>query len=523
VVGSVHYFSPEHAKGVHVSEQSDLYSLGVVLYQMVTGTLPFTGESPISVALMHIQNLFTDPRVINPLIPQSLENVILKSLRKRPEERYKTANEMFQDLENCLSSSRVNESKIVFSEDTDDIDQTRVIPAIKDELQFGPNGEILDIPKKIPFKREPKIDTIANTNQSEKNVDNGIIDDEEEERGWLKPTIWIATILVSLVIMWFGFQQIRSFFIIDEVTVPDVVSLSVDDAERKLRELKLIPKIEMVYDPEVDKDVVVSQKPIGTNVAINTIIYLDVSQGARIVAMENYVKNKVDAVKLVLERKYGISEENKNLKIEEKESDQPVGTIVEQSPIADADLEVGKTKVVLYVSKGLPTVLVPNLKGITKDEAVSRLLKSNLKVGAAGVIEQPNYTFDKGIVFEQSPLADTEVDKNSEVKIFVSSGYPNDTRVELVELVVSPATAGKTSDVKIVYSDARGDNIVWGTRTISQNTVFPVKIVMSPSKNGLIEIFRDQQMIDGREVFYNKGDEPLPTVDELLNEDSSSE
>lgn len=130
VVGSVHYFSPEHAKGVVTGEKSDLYSLGIVLYQMLTARLPFLGESPISVALKHLQEEFEEPREVNPLIPQSVENIILKSMRKNPQERYQSAKEMLQDLETCLLPERRNEPKIEF-DDMDDEDRTRVIPAIK--------------------------------------------------------------------------------------------------------------------------------------------------------------------------------------------------------------------------------------------------------------------------------------------------------------------------------------------------------------------------------------------------------
>ncbi|MED5020205.1 Stk1 family PASTA domain-containing Ser/Thr kinase, partial [Paenibacillus chibensis] len=135
VVGSVHYFSPEHAKGVVTGEKSDLYSLGIVLYQMLTAQLPFLGESPISVALKHLQEEFEEPRKMNPLIPQSVENIILKSMRKNPQERYQSAKEMLHDLDTCLLPERRNERKMNFM-DLDDEDRTRVIPAIKPQ-QIG--------------------------------------------------------------------------------------------------------------------------------------------------------------------------------------------------------------------------------------------------------------------------------------------------------------------------------------------------------------------------------------------------
>ncbi|HZG76984.1 MAG TPA: Stk1 family PASTA domain-containing Ser/Thr kinase, partial [Paenibacillus sp.] len=136
VIGSVHYFSPEHAKGVTAGEKSDLYSLGIVLYQMLTARLPFIGESPISVALKHLQEPVEDPRVVNPMIPQSVENVILKSLRKRPEERYVSAGEMLRDLESCLAPERRGEPKWTYaSDDEDDAEATRVIPAIRGDMR----------------------------------------------------------------------------------------------------------------------------------------------------------------------------------------------------------------------------------------------------------------------------------------------------------------------------------------------------------------------------------------------------
>src|SRR5690606_22495366 len=128
-VGSVHYFSPEHAKGVATGEKSDIYSLGIVLYQMVTGRLPFLGESPISVALKHLQEPFEAPRRVNPLIPQSLENIIVRAMRKDPRERYQTAREMREDLETCLRPVRLHEAPLEFVDE--EAETTRVMPAIR--------------------------------------------------------------------------------------------------------------------------------------------------------------------------------------------------------------------------------------------------------------------------------------------------------------------------------------------------------------------------------------------------------
>src|SRR5690606_11361267 len=112
-------FSPEHAKGVNTGEKSDLYSLGIVLYQMVTGNLPFFGESPISIALKHLQDHFEEPRVVNSHIPQSVENIILKSMRKIPNDLYESARAMIADLETCLLPHRLYTQNIKFNDAVD--------------------------------------------------------------------------------------------------------------------------------------------------------------------------------------------------------------------------------------------------------------------------------------------------------------------------------------------------------------------------------------------------------------------
>ena len=134
MLGSVHYFSPEQARGGITGEKSDLYSLGIVLYEMVTGELPFSGDSPISVALKHLQEPLPEPRTVNPAIPQSVENVIFKALVKDPFLRYSSAREMLEDLETCLFPERLHEDKLIFPEDDE---MTRVVPIITPEMMEG--------------------------------------------------------------------------------------------------------------------------------------------------------------------------------------------------------------------------------------------------------------------------------------------------------------------------------------------------------------------------------------------------
>lgn len=133
VIGSVHYFSPEQARGGVTGEKSDIYSLGIVLYEMVTGKLPYSGDSPISVALKHLQENFTTPRLLNPSIPQSVENIIIRSLAKDPMKRYASARELISDLDTCLDPRRVKEEKFII-EESEDEEATKIVPAITEDM-----------------------------------------------------------------------------------------------------------------------------------------------------------------------------------------------------------------------------------------------------------------------------------------------------------------------------------------------------------------------------------------------------
>ncbi len=261
VVGSVHYFSPEHAKGTPTGEQSDLYSLGIVMYQMLTGRLPFLGESPISVALKHLQEDVEEPRKVNPLIPQSVENVILRAMRKSTTERYRSAKEMLGDLESCLLPHRRNEPKVNFLDDDElDEERTRVMPALRPD-QF----------------------TIDRSSLQAAEDDE---DDEEEpaaprkKKRWVKPLVIILVLLAVLGGMWYAVGVVKAKVMIERVDVPTVVGLQLVQAQQMLHDAKLESEFEYVKDDKNSpKDTVVRQSHSDMKVNVGSKITLYVSQG----------------------------------------------------------------------------------------------------------------------------------------------------------------------------------------------------------------------------------------------------
>ncbi|WP_199617846.1 Stk1 family PASTA domain-containing Ser/Thr kinase [Paenibacillus alkalitolerans] len=476
VIGSVHYFSPEHAKGVSAGEKSDLYSLGIVLYQMLTGKLPFLGESPISVALKHLQEDVEEPRAVNPMIPQSVENIILKAMRKSPEERYSTAGEMLRDLETCLSPQRLNEPKWTYSSDGDDEEATRVMPALRVDGQSGA-GDELRASADAPVWRNGKYE-----------------DPEEEKRSnpWIKPIIWFAVLLVMLGGAWYGVKALQEILIIPEVTVPDVTGWPLEDAKERLEEVGLVVAQPIAEEPSRDvalNHVIRQDKKDPDTAKVNTTIRLVVSTGIEMVTIPPLEgKTKSEAVTALTD--LGIPE--LNIETKEEFDDRPAGEVIEQFPSANDSVDPMTDSVTLKISKGPDTVPMPDLIGKTVDEAEALLEKEGLTLKKENIVEEPAY-YPAGKVYEQFPYKPGNPVKppGEEIMIYVSTGLPDEARVTTYKVTVGPRQEGAESEIRIVVSDAMGDRKEAAKRKVKQQETFSFDVVTSPSKNAVIEVFQD--------------------------------
>ncbi|MGN8227047.1 Stk1 family PASTA domain-containing Ser/Thr kinase [Paenibacillus polymyxa] len=480
VVGSVHYFSPEHAKGVVTGEKSDLYSLGIVLYQMLTAQLPFLGESPISVALKHLQEEFEEPRKINPLIPQSVENVILKSMRKNPEERYQSADEMLKDLETCLLPGRRNESKLEFTH-LDDEDQTRVIPAIKPQ-QLGMSSSGDDVP--------------AQSRESEQ-----LPSKQSSKKNRKKAILWVTLVLVLLLCMGGVVYYVQSVLVVPEVKVPGVLTQTEDQAKVNLSKAGLLIEepIQHEYKEGIAPGVVFYQSyPADSLVKEGTKISLKVGIAKPLTPMPDVKGQSYEnAVKLLT------AQQIKETQIQQNEqfSDQAAGTVLSQTPAANEPFDKDSVQVVLTVSKGADTVKMPSLVGKTQSQAENEVKKAGLKVGS--IKEEFSYEQEKGRVTKQWPSeAGSELPPNTEITIYVSTGYPPEAITLAFNVPVAPKEEGKNSKIRITYTDARGENQEWGSRTINTTQVFTINLLMAPNKDSVVSVFRDGDFIDTYPVSY---------------------
>lgn len=500
VVGSVHYFSPEHAKGIVTGEKSDLYSLGIVLYQMLTGQLPFLGESPISVALKHLQEEFDEPRKFNPLIPQSVENVILKSMRKNPQERYQSAKEMQNDLETCLMPERRNENKIDFP-DEDDVDQTRVMPAIKPE------------PRGITSTGAAPVMEADEENHKGK----------PKTKNWKKPTLLISLTVLILIAMVGVVWYVKGMLVVPEVKVPNVVNQTEEKARQMLQDEGLVVSDDVIrqYKEGIDPGIVFEQsRNEGDVVKEGSEIQLSVGAEKELTKMISVEGDSYeDAVKDLTN--LGISEDRIKRK-DEYSNDVASGLVISQTPGADQEFDPEQTEIVLTVSKGAETVKMPDLKNHTRNEAEQLIKSAGLVL--AQVQEESSYTVERGKVTQQWPVeAGADVKPGDKITIFVSTGYPPEALEYSFNINVSPKEEGKNSKIRITFEDARGKNQEWGTRTIKQsNQALTIPLVLAPNENGAVSVYRDGQFLDTYVVTYaeaKNGTVVVPSIEpEISNQ-----
>lgn len=381
VIGSVHYFSPEQARGGYVDEKSDIYSLGVTMYEMVTGKLPFSGDAPITVALKHLKEEVIPPSLINESISKGLENIILKSMQKDKSKRYNSALSLYNDLDKALKDPTDN---IVNLEE--DESPTRVIPPIDniDAIQDKP----------IRRKKATSRTTLF---------------------------IGIASALVFSIILVIGifYNVFKEKFIVKELEVPNVSNISYNEAVGRLKDKGFIniEKKSEQFSNEVARGYIVGQSPEAGEIVKETFtVGLVVSKGPKKTSVPNLVHEELAEAKLKLE--------NANLELGKtryKYDDLPIGIIIDQYPKA-GDTVKENSKVDLVVSEGreIKTVYMPNLKGKSIDEARQSVKVLGLII--KGVDSKYDDEIPKDIVISQSIAPGTEIKENSVFSLVVSKG-----------------------------------------------------------------------------------------------------
>jgi beta-lactam-binding protein with PASTA domain len=440
---------------------------------MVTGQVPFSGDSPISVALKHLQDDIVHPTELNANIAQSIENIILRALFKDPLLRYQSAKAMKRDLATSLDPSRRNEPKLMIPDQGEDAESTKVIPAITQEMlnNLAPDDEFAQ--EGFRSARNRRI---------------------QRPNHWLKPVGWLAFLSLVFVLGVFGFNYILSIFYVPEVTTPRVENMRVEEAIKVLEEKELRVLKEEKYSDDVPVDMVIKQSPPpGMRVKKNSEITIHVSRGAQQIAMPTLIGLPRRHIDLQLAKFNKVT-------VETQPSDEfAEGTVTDQDPAPGTLVTPANVPVLITVSGGRKTVEMPNLIGLTQAQAEVLLMKNGLKRGK--IKQEPSY-MEKGVVFRQYPYSPgSQAAPGAEVELGISSGYPQDARI-VTESIMVIVDQGVATDIAIIVSDARGQNRQVVKSTIKKPTKFEVGIVLSPTHNATIVIYQDGSLLEKKQIEY---------------------
>jgi eukaryotic-like serine/threonine-protein kinase len=444
IMGTAQYLSPEQARGAPVTASSDLYSVGIVLYEMLTGKVPFSGDSAIEIAMKHLNELPKPPSKIRPEIPEDLDHVVLRALAKAPEDRYQTAEEFAEDLH------RVEAGLPLPPETSEAATALLAVPGatIGGTTQVLPTDATQVAPPRPHAPRRPPP------------YQPGYMYEEPppKRRRWA-PWLLVALLLAAAGIAgWYVFTKIQDQLAASQpVPVPNVVGIRELNAKAKIEDAGLEPKVERAASAEVDKGIVIDQRPdAGTRIQKGDQVTIIVSTGVPKATVPDVVgMDYADAVD-------ALNEVNLDARKREVFSKKPAGQVVAQNPPSGEVVDEGTT-VVLRVSKGKQVVTVPDVLDQTEASARSELQAAGFEVQA---VQAPSDSTPEGFVSAQSPDPGTEAPKGSTVTITVSTGPSSTT----VPNVVGEQKEAAQDDLKnagfkvkvenVTVTDPTQDNVV---------------------------------------------------------------
>jgi serine/threonine-protein kinase len=395
VMGSVHYLPPEQANGKGSTIKSDIYSMGILMYELLTGSIPYKGENAVEIALKHLKEPLPSIKIALPNLPQSIENIILKSTAKNPKNRYSDAREMYEDIKTALNESRMNEPRFVYKYSENDLDETKVLD---------------DTVKAVEKKRVEEAEKIIKENESMEKQES------KKQNKLLVILLYIFTCLILIVtvfiLVYFSSNKIKN------VTIPDVSAKSVVEASNILTDLgfNVLEETKSVPSDDIEKGYVVKTSPeIGRKVKEGTKIILYVSSGEETFTLEDYAGKNYIETKAILESVYGCNVLIEYEKVTDEKADET--KIIRTNPAAGEDIKKGSS-----ITLFLPELEVkyPDFTdgSYTIEDVEEFCEKNDLTIE---VKYQEDETVSEGTIIRQSRPADTVVVPGIKFTITVST------------------------------------------------------------------------------------------------------
>lgn len=450
MLGTVYYLSPEQARGNVATAQSDIYSFGILMFELITGRIPFKGESPVAIALKHLREPLPEISKYRNDVPQSVKNIIKKATMKNPNERYISSKELKNDLETCLNADRINENSYFgfdsLENDSDSYEKT----SIKNmNLDDGDNQNLL--------RKQNENDNIKkNKNANKKRLSKKA-----------KVSLSIIILLLIAILSYFSYN----YYLKSNILVPDLKNMTVEEAEKKLKKLDLkLGEVTETPSDDVDENEIISSDPAaGKKVKKGTEINVKVSSGRNTISMPNYVGMTEEQVKKSVED-IGF----KNVTFEKSESDEyEEGKVMHQSIDAGEKVTPKKTNLIIKISTGSKAISVPNFVGKDLNDAyvIAEKLGIQIKVGSS----EYNSEYKQNQIIDQNPEKNSKIKKGDSVTVTLSKGEdPNKSSVNVKNF--------SNQDFKLIKDWAHDNNINLSI-SYEKNSNYSKNIVISQNPN----------------------------------------
>ena len=402
-IGSVHYISPEQARGDMTDERSDIYSVGVMLYEMLTGRKPFDGENPVAIALKHMQEDAVAPREIMPSIPEALEEIVIHAMERNPARRYQSAAEMIKDID----TFKLNQS-VVFG------------------YKHGA-GIVANDEETTRFFRPVAADE-DDDDEDEDEYDEYEDDEEDEKkRSYVVPILMAVTVAVVIIAaLIIAYVLIKNFNVksthTGTLTIPNFVGQDIVQVQNDYKD-KLNFNVEQQYSNEYAEGIIMSQSDTDKTVREGFTLSLVVSKGQKLNVVPD-MKNKTKEIAMSELTSAGFVPKDRYV----YDSNVPSGLVVKTTPEAGEQYPDG-ADVLVFISKGEleSDVKVPNVVGLTEEKAIAKLTENKLTYSVQSI----QHEGDKGKVIEQSVNAGEYKPKDTEIVIYVSTGETDPVNMQL--------------------------------------------------------------------------------------------